>query len=179
MKSIDRLIAEHDVIERGLTLLERAVRRIESGDSLPDGFAQWAPTFFSQFADQCHHAKEEDLLFPLLKERGVPEEGGPIGVMLQEHDVGRACVRRMRAAGDAAAFDGTGFADAAREFIPMLRQHILKENNVLFQMATNLLSEADDAEMDGEFSRVEKERDLLGMQELYDAEVAGWERELG
>jgi hemerythrin-like domain-containing protein len=59
-----------------------------------------------------------------------------------------------------------------------LSQHIFKENNVLFRMATELLSDADDAEMDGEFSRVEKERDLAGMQERYDAEVARWEGEL-
>ncbi|MEO2049519.1 MAG: hemerythrin domain-containing protein [Pirellulales bacterium] len=93
MKSIDRLVAEHDIIERGLTVLAKAVTHIESGDSVPDDFPKWAPAFFSQFADKCHHAKEEDLFFPLLKERGIPEEGGPIGVMLHEHDVGRDCVR--------------------------------------------------------------------------------------
>jgi hemerythrin-like domain-containing protein len=178
MKSINRLIAEHDIIERGLALLGKSAQRIESGESVPEGFAQWAPVFFSQFADKCHHAKEEDLLFPLLTERGVPGEGGPIGMMLHEHDVGRACVGRMRAAGEAEPFDGTGFAAAAREFVPLLSQHIFKENNVLFRMATELLSDADDAEMDGEFSRVEKERDLAGMQERYDAEVARWEGEL-
>ena len=80
-----RLVAEHDVIERGLSLLESAVARIEAGQPFPDGFAQWAPQFFREFADRCHHAKEEDLFFPLLKERGIPEEGGPIGVMLHEH----------------------------------------------------------------------------------------------
>ena len=31
MKSIDRLVAEHEIIKRGLTLLEKAVTSIESG----------------------------------------------------------------------------------------------------------------------------------------------------
>jgi len=179
VKSIERLVAEHDIIERGLSVLEKVVAQIESGQSVPADFPKWAPQFFRQFADQCHHAKEEDLLFPLLKERGIPEEGGPIGCMLQEHEVGRDCVRRMREASEAAEFDGPAFAAAAKEFIPLLRQHIDKENNILFQMAQNVLSEADDADLTDKFSKVEQERDLDGMHDRYDAEVARWEDEGG
>ena len=101
MKSVERLKAEHELIERGLTLLEKAVARIEAGQSLPEGFPQWAARFFQQFADQCHHAKEEDVFFPVLKQRGIPEQGGPIGVMLHEHVLGRDCVGRMREASQA------------------------------------------------------------------------------
>jgi len=178
MKSIDRLVAEHRIIERGLNVLERVVAQIESGDTVPEDFPTWAPAFFGQFADKCHHAKEEDLFFPLLKERGIPEEGGPIGVMLHEHDVGRACVRRMCEASEPDEFDGAKFAAAAKEFIPLLRQHIFKENNVLFQMAANVLSESDDADMDDKFTQVEQERDLVGLHERYDSEVTRWEQEI-
>ncbi len=84
----------------------------------------------------------------------------------------------MREASEADEFDGAKFATAANEFIPLLRQHISKENNVLFKMAEQVLSEADDSEMDGKFSQVEQERELAGMHERYDAEVARWENEL-
>lgn len=103
---------------------------------------------FSQFADKCHHAKEEDLFFPLLKERGIPGEGGPIGVMLHGHDVGRESVRRMREAADGESLDAAEFSDAAKAFIPLLRQHIFKENNILFRMAANVLTAEEDAAMD-------------------------------
>ncbi len=179
MKSIDWLVAEHDMIERGLVVLEKIVARIESCQSVPADFPKWAPQFFRQFADQCHHAKEEDLLFPLLKERGIPEEGGPIGVMLQEHVLGRDCVRRMREASEAAEFDGPTFAVAANEFIPLLRQHIHKENNVLYPMGEQVLSEADDTDLTAKFSQVELERGLDGLHEQYEAEVARWEEALG
>ena len=112
----------------------------------------------------------------MLKERGIPEEGGPIGVMLHEHDVGRDCVRRMREASEADEFDATSFASAAKEFIPLLRQHIFKENNILFQMAGNVMSEADDADMNDKFTQIEQERDLAGMHERYDAEIGRWEQ---
>ena len=71
---------------------------------------------------------------------------------------------------------GRKFVAAANEFIPLLRQHIYNENTILFQMAGNVLSEADDADLTDRFSKVERERDLDGTHERYDAEVAGWEK---
>lgn len=178
MKCVNRLVSEHEVIERALAVLEQVVMRIESGQQTPEGFPKWAPEFFAEFADRCHHAKEEDLLFPLLKERGIPEKGGPIGVMLHEHDVGRDCVRRMREASEGDVFDAAAFTAAAKEFVPLLRQHIFKENNVLFQMAANVLSDADDDAMHERFAEVEQQRSLTGMQERVADEVARWESDL-
>ncbi len=175
MKTVDRLVAEHDIIERGLNLLEKAVKQVEAGQFPSEDFVKWAPEFFAEFADRCHHAKEEDAFFPLLKERGIPEEGGPIGVMLHEHDVGRDCVRRMRESNQGDSFDAAAFAAAASEFIPLLRQHIFKENNVLFRMAANVLSEQDDAELDGQFTQIEQQRELAEMHCRYEKEVARWE----
>jgi hemerythrin-like domain-containing protein len=179
VKSVERLKAEHELIERGLTLLEQAVARLEAGQSLPEGFPEWAPRFFQQFADQCHHAKEEDVFFPVLKQRGIPGRGGPIGVMLHEHGLGRDCVGRMREASQAQPFDARTFADAARQYIPLLRQHIFKENNVLFHMAERVMSEADDADVTSRFSKVEQERGLTGWHESFGGEVAHWEQALG
>jgi hemerythrin-like domain-containing protein len=179
MKAVERLKAEHELIEHGLTLLEKAVARLEAGQSLPEGFPEWAPRFFQQFADQCHHAKEEDVFFPILKERGIPEQGGPIGVMLHEHVLGRDCVARMREASQAQPFATRKFAEAARQYIPLLRQHIFKENNVLFRMAEQVMSDADDAEVTGNFSKVEQDRGLTDLHESFAGDVAGWEQVLG
>jgi hemerythrin-like domain-containing protein len=179
MKSVERLKAEHDLIERGLTLLQKAVARLEAGQPLPEGFPQWAPRFFQQFADQCHHAKEEDVFFPVLKQRGIPEQGGPIGVMLHEHVLGRDCVGRMREASQAQPFDAHKFAYAAQQYIPLLRQHIFKENNVLFLMAERVMTEADDTDVTGRFSQVEQERGLTGLHEGFASEVARWEQAFG
>jgi hemerythrin-like domain-containing protein len=178
MKSVERLMAEHELIERGLLLLEMAVARLDAGTPLPEGFSTWAPRFFGQFADKCHHAKEEDVFFPVLKQRGIPEQGGPIGVMLHEHVLGRDCVGRMREASQAQPFDAHNFADAAKQYIPLLRQHIFKENNVLFHMAERVMSQADDADVTSRFSQVEQERGLTGWHEKFSNEVAAWEQTL-
>lgn len=57
------------------------------------------------------------------------------------------------------------FAVRAAFLVPPACQHIFKENSVLFQMVGNVVSEADDAELDAEFTQVEQERDLTGMHE--------------
>ena len=178
MKSVERLMAEHELIERGLVLLDQAVGRIDAGQALPEGFPAWAARFFQQFADKCHHAKEEDVFFPVLKQRGIPEQGGPIGVMLHEHVLGRDCVGRMRDASLAQLFDARMFTDAAKQYIPLLRQHIFKENNVLFRMAERVMSEADDADVTSKFSQVEKERGLTGWHESFTSDVVRWEQSL-
>lgn len=176
MKSVERLITEHVLIERGLSLLEKAVARIEAGQSIPEGFSIWAPRFFKNFADQCHHAKEEDVFFPVLKQRGIPEQGGPIGVMLHEHVLGRNCVAQMVEANQSQPFDARKFADAAKQYIPLLRQHIFKENNILFRMAQQVMSDADDDEVMSGFSQAEQERGLVCWHESFGSEVASWEK---
>ena len=178
MKSVERLVAEHDLIVRGLTLLQNAVGQIEAGKPIPDAYPQWTARFFQQFADQCHHAKEEEVFFPVLKQRGISEQGGPIGVMLHEHVLGRDCVGRMREASEAQPFDSRKFADAANRYIPLLVQHIFKENNVLFRMAERVMSEVDDADVIDKFSRVERERGLTGLLESFGSELAHWEQAL-
>ena len=45
----------------------------------------------------------------------------------------------MREASQAQPFDSQKFAEAAKQYIPLLRQHIFKENNVLFRMAEQVM----------------------------------------
>ncbi len=99
--------------------------------------------FFRLFADACHHGKEEDLLFPELEAQGLPRDDGPIAVMLYEHQVGRAFVRGMAEAVDGArAGDEAAVAsllENGRGYVDLIRGHIDKEDNVLFNMADNLV----------------------------------------
>ncbi len=179
MQSVNYLMKEHRLIERGLDLLEKSVALIEANQSLPEGFVQWVPDFFMNFADGCHHAKEEDVFFPALKENGIPVEGGPIGVMLYEHELGRDCNRRMREAGESNPFNGSQFSDAAVEFIPLLRQHIFKEDNVLFKMAANVISLEEDSKLVQMYGEVEKERGLDKRYQKYEADIIRWEEVIG
>ena len=100
-------------------------------------------TFFRLYADACHHGKEEGLLFPALAAHGLPQEGGPVAVMLQEHEEGRAMVSSMASslsgaqAGETAA--GATLRNSAADFVELITAHIGKENNILFNMADQLI----------------------------------------
>lgn len=179
MQAVDYLVREHELIERGLDLLSNAVIKLDSGETVPVEFIHWVPDFFMNFADACHHAKEEDIFFPALKEKGIPEEGGPIGVLLHEHVLGRDCNRRMREAGEADPYDANLFSEAAKEYVPLLRQHIFKENNVLFKMAENVLDDSEDEKLIKQYAEVEKQRELTELYKKYEADVSNWEKELG
>jgi hemerythrin-like domain-containing protein len=141
---VDVLMAEHRTIERVLTGVES---RLADSGPFPYEFLTDALDFFRNFADGCHHAKEEELLFPLLEQRDIPREHGPIGCMLKEHAQGREYLATVRAhldaARDGSVEDAAAVRAAASGYIGMLRKHIYKEDNILFQMAIRALSLAD------------------------------------
>lgn len=146
---------EHRLIERVLAVLERLVLRMERGDGPDTEALGRCVEFFRLFADACHHAKEEDLLFPVLESRGIPREGGPIGVMLYEHSQARSLTRLMDKAleaikeGDASAKDR--FAFAARQYASLLGNHIHKEDNILYVMGDQVMTDADQSSLCRQF----------------------------
>jgi hemerythrin-like domain-containing protein len=133
---------EHQLILRVLDVLQALLERGEAGEWDLDAI-QECVDFFRLFADACHHGKEEDLLFPELESRGMPREGGPIAVMLFEHKQGRGFVARMAKALEDARGGEVGpltrLDHAARSYLELLRAHINKEDNVLFNMADQLV----------------------------------------
>lgn len=152
------LSSEHDVIKRVLAVLERLIARARRrGGFEAESFAS-AVEFFRLFADACHHAKEEDLLFPVLEARGIPNEGGPIGVMLEEHRRARGLTREMiaalaaREAGDAGSEER--FLSAAADYLELLTHHIFKEDNVLFRMGDQAMTARDRADLTLKFCDV-------------------------
>lgn len=168
MHPTEILSQEHRVIESMMNEMEGQVRAAAAGQAFPRRFFDEALDFFRNFADGCHHAKEENLLFPRMKERGVPEHGGPIGVMLAEHDEGRAYLKAVRESLDAAE-QGDAAArqrvlDNARGYIALLRQHIQKEDNILFRMARMVLQPDDVVELGREFAAVEVPERFQGMR---------------
>lgn len=171
MKPTEILRNEHRVIEQVLNCLEAMVRRARSAGRLDGAPAHEAIAFFRNFADHCHHGKEEDHLFPALEAEGVPREGGPIGVMLHEHELGRAHLRGMdenvaaAATGDAPAV--AQFISHAEGYVAVLREHINKEDHVLFPLAERALTEKDQQRLLVEFRRVEAEEMGAGTHERY------------
>jgi hemerythrin-like domain-containing protein len=167
------LRAEHDAILRMLAATDEVAQRLARCERVEPQILENLLEFFRLFADRCHHGKEEDLLFPLLEKKGMPRGGGPIGVMLMEHDQGRGFVRQMaEAAGPYASGDvnaGLRWAAAAVQYVDLLSEHIAKENQILFVMAERLLTPAEQMELAAAFENVEIEKMGAGTHERFHA----------
>jgi hemerythrin-like domain-containing protein len=144
--AIDTLMSEHRLIERALDALVAfadEVRRKTTDDKAE--LARFV-TFIREFADAHHHGKEEDLLFTAMVEAGFPRHGGPVAVMLMEHDQGRALVSELAALasqeGPWSAEDRQVLGEAAHGFAALLHGHIHKEDAILYPMAEQRLDPA-------------------------------------
>ncbi len=167
---------EHEAILKMLAVTEEVARRLEDGERIaPDTLANLLE-FFRLFADKCHHGKEEDLLFPQLEKKGMPRAGGPIWVMLTEHEQGRKLIQQMARATEAYPNQpeaaGHAWAQAAGGYASLLRAHIDKENNVLFVMAEKMLTPDEQTALAEGFEKIEVEKMGVGTHERLHAVMA-------
>jgi hemerythrin-like domain-containing protein len=171
MEATDILMEEHRVIERVLQALEKGADRLEKGEPVRPAFFLDAADFIAGFADGCHHRKEEGVLFRVMVEQGMPEQGGPIAVMKAEHEEGRRLTRAMReAAQDLENGKEERRRDVirnARLYVHLLQQHIAKEDGVLFPMAERVIPAGKHGAVEEQFAHLEAEETGEGVHEKY------------
>jgi hemerythrin-like domain-containing protein len=170
VKFDDELDHDHRVIEEVLALVAEAVRGADDASAFALG--AWALDFFRRFADACHHTKEEQALFPLLEERGIPKQRGPIGMMLLEHNEGRQLLAGMERA--LAERDRPRFDHNAGTYCALMRAHISKERGVLYPMGARLLEPGDDDALAERFAAIERSAGGAALHERFHAELSGW-----
>ena len=112
------------------------------------------------FGPRAHHGKDEETLFLLVEQRGIPREGGPTGLMRMEHEQGRNFVKALAEAveryerGDENA--KAAIIENSRDYTQLLAQHISKEDDILYSSADKILSSSDQKELLEKFEKVEK-----------------------
>jgi hemerythrin-like domain-containing protein len=154
------LVKEHDGILTALDILESMVSRLKRNQVVEEEHLKEIVNFLKVFADKCHHGKEEGLLFPAMEKYGIPRENGPVGQMLREHVEGRQYISDMTEALQAAGINRDDFMAAALNYIGLLRNHIEKENSILFPLGDNRIP-------------IDIQKDLLISFENFEKEVMG------
>jgi hemerythrin-like domain-containing protein len=171
MNAIQQLKDEHESIKLMLKIMESISGNLEKGGDLNILQYERIIEFIKGFADKCHHGKEEELLFPALIDHGIPNEGGPIGVMLHEHQEGRNHIRELSVAfaeyksGNKKSI--SNIIRSSMNYVHLLRNHIEKENNILFMMADKVLNETEQSEIYEAFEKLEVEKIGIGKHEEY------------
>jgi len=143
---------EHELIVEVLASLQAMAEKLGAGGWVARQDVADFGRFFRDFADKCHHGKEEDRLFVKMEEAGFSHDNGPIAVMLAEHEAGRQAVRGLLEIGagpgslnEVARSRAIGYAS---EFVPLLYAHIRKENNILYPMAQQTIPPEEFARLD-------------------------------
>jgi hemerythrin-like domain-containing protein len=142
-KCVDSMMQEHELIVEVLAALQAMAEKLAAGKEVARQDVADFGRFFRDFADKCHHGKEEDRLFVKMVEAGFPKDGGPIAVMLAEHDAGRQEVRGLLAIGSGSGplseAERARAIECAGQLVPLLYAHIQKENNILYPMAQDTI----------------------------------------
>ncbi len=162
MASATKLLKEeHRSIRAALDFAERMTSRIARGEEVSPEAVARLMEFIHLFVEQCHHAKEERIFFPILERKGIGTWGGPLGMMLAEHERARDLIQEMKVAAEeykpGVAKSGERWAHAAWDYSGLMQAHFGKEEEVLFRMADNVLTPEEQATIVADFERLEED----------------------
>ena len=155
MKNVTQVLSEeHQIILKVIDAVLHECRAIENGKPFDSKYFIEVIDFIKNYADKFHHAKEEDILFKAMLESIENLHCNPIPTMLHEHEAGRDYVKGME--------EGLSISNAnqvvenAIGYCSLLQNHIYKEDNVLYPMAEEALSDEEKDMVLKRYSQVEK-----------------------
>ena len=144
MKCTNLLMQEHKTILRGLNVLDHMAALVEQGQPVETKDVETILSFLRAFADDHHQAQEESALFPELRRTSAVNEPA-VRQMLLEHDRERSLVEGLE--DSLRTKKGTEFVQFAIRLTELIRDHIRKEDNILFDIVDRSLSAEQDEQV--------------------------------
>jgi hemerythrin-like domain-containing protein len=159
-KIIDILLEEHQNIEKLLLVLEHELEVFDRSGQPDYEILQTIIRYFQDYPESCHHPKEE-MIFEKLKSRD-PAAAKRFGDVEADHGVEAKRLCSFARAVDYILADQEflreSFHLAVHDFIDHQRQHLEKEERLLFPAAVKALQSEDWAEID---ARLDDRKDPL------------------
>lgn len=166
MKNPTQILSkEHQNILKIVSVLLRECDAIEAGKNLDKAFFEKAIDFIKNYADEFHHAKEEDILFVELNRNEEQMHCNPIEQMLYEHNLGRNFVKGLREGVE--ENNKVKILENARGYAHLLQDHIFKEDNILYPMADEALDQQTQKSILEKFEQAERKKFSEGTKEKY------------
>lgn len=171
LNPITELKDEHQAVKLTLRILGKISTKLKENEKVEAEHLDQLLEFLTTFVDRCHHGKEEDLLFPALEKVGIPREGGPIGVMLKEHDLGRGYIKGLRQGlADWRTGNDNGAAlivENIQNYSDLLTRHIDKEDQILYPIAEQRFTREQNEKIVKGFAEIEEKRVGAGKHEAF------------
>ena len=160
-RSIEHLAQDHREVEKVLRELELLLRPQGGALCWSVDKGQAFARILRRFTERVlpHLMKEEHLFYPALEEF-LPRDEGPLAVLRGEHEELRAQIYCLRKAvgplvqgGEQPALELVKeFQQAGLNAVRIFRDHVYKEENILFPMVARRLAPEKDADL---FRRME------------------------
>jgi hemerythrin-like domain-containing protein len=152
---------EHRVIEQMIDVMQKELDRMKKNEKADVVFIDYAVDFIKTYTDQCHHGKEEHILFRDLQKKSLSEEYAKLmESLIKEHEYGRELVNVLMNARDRYA---EGNKDAVQEMIQCFTKliafypkHIGKEDKDFFPACMEYFSADEEAAMLNEFNEFDR-----------------------
>ncbi|MDP2925085.1 MAG: hemerythrin domain-containing protein [Nanoarchaeota archaeon] len=157
-KPINILMDEHIEIMKVVDSFIEEAESLKNGKELDKEFFKKAIDFIKNYADKFHHAKEEDILFKEFCKKESELHCNPVEQMLYEHDLGRGFVKKIQEGID--NNDKNLVIENSINYAELLKQHIFKEDSILYPMADEVLDEKMKNKILSRFKDIEKQNKL-------------------
>ena len=142
-----------------VAVLGEIANRFDANEDVPSEDLRSVMRYLDVFVAQCHHAKEEQVLFPALEEAGLQRQGGPLEIMSAEHQLEDNFLAGMHDAvgryekGDRSA--GQAITQYARDYGALLDRDMEQEDQLILPLAEQQLPQARQAELTEQLEEVE------------------------
>jgi hemerythrin-like domain-containing protein len=154
VKSLAIIRNEHQNLGAVLFSLQRLVDEIESGKQPKFEVFHGLFTYIHRFLDTYHHPKENNYLFPILKER-YPDASELVAQLEQQHIEGERLFIEMLKTMSAYEFAGStefaNFREAVYQYTTFEIEHAYKEENEILPLAEQKLKPSDWIQIDEAF----------------------------
>lgn len=163
MSAVAPLMLEHRLINRMMTLIKAQAAKMERQGRLDLVFIDSAVDFIRNYAELCHHGKEEKILFESLKHKPLTEpQRKTLLDLMAEHNYGRRVARELAGARENYARGDITWAlpealklmKGVAEFYP---KHIALEDKDFFIPCMQYYTEEEQQEMLRQFDEYDKQ----------------------
>ena len=160
MKPTDNLIIEHREISELLNIMSIIADNIKSKDVFYPNDVEEIIDYLIIILDKSHQDKEDEVFYPELIMSGVPNDKAPLSIVNYEHTLAKhylneisSCVVNCKIGND---FSGDLLADSLTNYVIVIQNHIQREEEIVFPMANEVLSEEKQNEISQKFEDIEQ-----------------------
>jgi len=158
---VHELKHDHQVIQQVVAGMSAVAELLDSGKQVDPSVLADLVQFLRVFADQCHHEKEERHLFPLLATNANVSTRRELESLEREHRSAKQLVAQLAKVAEVYVHNPAAVRyrviDLLQQLVELYPAHIWKEDFLLFPLAQQNLSPAEQQNLEEKFENVERE----------------------